>query len=184
LTIAEPGQPLLWPKDRDLAAVIGRNIRARLGGQHGEGLAASGIIADQAGNADEAAAGHLEQPAILPLLLRVGGSRELVETVGDDQAPPAWKLAAVGAEVVNRLAALTGPAPAADDEVESLVGRCPDDRTGIGDSDVTRLQVGDSFGEAKDDLLLAEQARNLVRRFRLGVEVAHPRCADAKKIGP
>jgi len=141
--------------------VVGRDVRTRLGRQHGEGFAKPRVVADQARDAQQPTARRCEQPPVLALLLRVRRRRKFVEAVGDDQAAAGGKFAAVGTEIIDRLAALGGPAPAPDDQVER-VARRPNDWCEFGDPDVARLKVRNALRESQIDLLLAEQARDLV----------------------
>src|SRR6185369_5499371 len=137
----------------------------------------------QPSNAYEAAARRREQPAVLALLLGIARCGELVESVGDDQAASGGKLAAVRAEIVYRLAALSGPAPPPHDKIEAAVVRAHD-RGRIGNPDVGRLEVRCALRKAEVDLLLAEQPGDFVGRFRLGVEVAHGQLAPCQKSWP
>src|SRR5262245_41467312 len=100
-------------ENRDLSIMVGRDVRARRHGQHGESLADIGRAPPYTGDAEPGLATHREQPLVFALLLRVLRIGKLVETVGDDQATTRRELAILRAKVVNRPAIVPWPAPPA-----------------------------------------------------------------------
>src|SRR5262245_47135919 len=92
--------------------MVGRDVRPRRQGQHGEGLAETRHASPDAGDAEPGLAAPGEQPLVLAFLPGVLGVGELVEAVGDDQAASRREIAALRAEVVDGPAVLPRPAPA------------------------------------------------------------------------
>jgi hypothetical protein len=131
----------------DRAVVIGCDIRRRLAGEHGEGLAHRGIVAPQAGDSEPRRAVEREQPLVLALRFRIAVLGELVEAVSEDQAAAAGEAAPFRTEIVDRLAAGSRPGPAALDQLGSAGLVQTDNRRAVGDADVgARFEVGNAFG--------------------------------------
>jgi hypothetical protein len=104
---------------------------------------------------------------------RIGGRGEFVKAVDDDQASAGAEIAAVGAHVVDRLAARAGPAPAAHHQLRAGVGAAHD-RRGIGDADAfERRQIRKAVGEAQRNALLAERIDDLAERDEAADFIAH-----------
>src|SRR5260221_12130020 len=101
--------------------MVGSDVETRLGRQHREGFPSSGVVPEQACNAEQPTARLCEQPPALALLLRIGGSGELVEALGKDQAAPARGPAAVGAGNIDPPSPPPRPAPAAGDESGRII---------------------------------------------------------------
>src|SRR6185369_17670970 len=87
-----------------------RDVLARWHRQQRKGLADLRVVARDPGDSELGIG--LEQPAILFLLLRVLGRRELEEAVRQHQAAVFAEFAPVGAHVEYRLARRCGPRPA------------------------------------------------------------------------
>ena len=163
----EPGAPALVREHRDLAMMIGRDVRTGLGGQHGEGLARPRVVRHRPAMQNQSRPAHREQPPVLALVgARRLGRGEFVEAVGDDQAAAALveigELAPVGAEIVDRLAARPGPAPAPLDELGRAVAGVPaQDRRPVGDPVSPRAAptLGMPFGEAQGNAAAARTPR-------------------------
>src|SRR3546814_2555625 len=87
------------------------NVRPRVHGEQAKGLADVGVTPD-ARHAEPAMIFHREQPFIEPLLRLVGRIGAFVETVAEDKAALGAKIAALRADIIDRLPALSRPAPA------------------------------------------------------------------------
>src|SRR3546814_8625391 len=92
------------------------NVGPRVHRKQAEGLADMGIAPD-ARHAEPAMIFHREQPFIEPLLRLVGRIGEFLETVAEDKAAPGATIAALRADIIDRLPALSRPAPAPVDEL-------------------------------------------------------------------
>src|SRR5436305_287815 len=97
--------------------MIGRDILAGLHRQHGERLADFRMRSPDAGDAEPGMVLHREQPFCLALLARFERRRELIETVGRNEAAVRSELAALGAEIIDRPPILARPAPSPIDEL-------------------------------------------------------------------
>ena len=167
----EPRGPVAAREHDDLPRMIGRDVGAGFGGEQGERLAmpvdrravlARHAAAPQPGDAEPCFGGVGERPFMLALRLGRagfgGGRGEFVKSVDRDQAPPGPQIAAVGAIIVDQLAALPRPAPAALDGFggwfiyTERVGGADDER-GVGDADaVERREVRQPLGKEERDL--------------------------------
>jgi len=139
--------------------MVGRDVRARRHGQHGERLADIGTFPPDTSDAEPGFAALGEEPLVLALLLRVLRIGKLIEPVSDDQTATRRELAVLRAEVVNRPAILPWPAPPALNKLTrfTIAIDSSDDRSGVGDLDViARLDVWRALRKADLDFDVGE----------------------------